>query len=104
MAGGDFVYALVTDTGLLPPVGRCEERTKDRRNLLDHGPQTHTLGLERGVQRFVVIGLGSEHMIHQRQPALAKPVGIRMSLIEPVAKKSLTLGRIAPESSSILQS
>jgi hypothetical protein len=104
MAGGDSVYALVTDMGLSKPVGRCEERAKNRRNLFDHRPQTHTLGLERGVQRVVVIRLGSEHMIHQRQPALAKPVGIRMSLVEPVAKKSLTLGRIAPEASSILQS
>jgi len=90
--------------GFLKPVGRREKRTKNRGNLLDHRPQTHTLGLERGVQRVVVTRLGSEHLIHQRQPALAKPVGIRMSLVEPVAKKSLTLGWIAPEASPILQS
>jgi hypothetical protein len=34
---------------LLPPVGRREERPENRRNLLDHCPQTHALGLERSV-------------------------------------------------------
>ena len=90
--------------GLSLSIGPTEECAEDRRNLLDDCPQTHTLGLECSVQRVVVIRLGSEHMIDQRQPTLAKPVGIRMSLVEPVAKKSLTLGRITPESSPVLQS
>lgn len=89
---------------LSSPVGRCEERTEHRRNFLDYRPQTHALGLEHGVQRIVVTRLGSEHTIHQWEPTLPKPVGIRMSFVEPVAKQLFTLGRIAPESSSVLQS
>ena len=100
------VYFLRSREPLVTLAGfaRRKERPEDGRNLPDDRPQARPFGLKRCIQRVVVIGLGSEHTIHQRQPALAKPVGIGVSLVEPVSKQSLPLGGVTPESSPVLQS
>jgi hypothetical protein len=38
-----------------------------------------------------VIGLGSEHTIHERQPVVAKPGGIGVTLVEAVPEQWLPL-------------
>jgi hypothetical protein len=83
--------------------GHSEERSKDRRNLPDNGPQAEAFGLQSGVEEIVVIRHSTQHTIHLRQPAFTEPFGIGVSHVEPVPEQTLPLQRVSPKTAAVLQ-